>query len=122
MKITVDLNADTIARLNEYADHNNRPLDDVVDDILESYLTKPAAELEMILNDPDLHSEYKSFQSTLNTYMIEEINTLESMSKTESGLPTDYAMAKVFERLTSKHLFKSYLNVDLFTTFMKNKI
>lgn len=122
MKINVELDNETVDRLSSYAEHNNRSIDEVVSEMLESYLTRPASELELIMNNTEMRGEYQSFQKVLNNYMVEEIETLRSMARTGSGLDTDFPMAKVLERLTSKHLFKSYLNVDLFTTYMKNKI
>ncbi|MEX5935987.1 hypothetical protein [Mammaliicoccus sciuri] len=122
MKNTVYIRTDLFDRVESYAKHNNRDVDEVIEEILDTYLAKPAAELEEILNDTKLKTDYQQFQKTLQTYMNEEIDTLASMSETDSALDTDFPMSKVFERLTTKHLFKSYLNVDLFTTFMKNKI
>mgnify|MGYP001947207303 CR=1 FL=1 len=119
VKMILDLNEQTIKDMQEYCDHHNITINKLITDLFVRYIKEPTATFFEIHDD----NEFWDFVLLLNNYLSEAIYDIKSLSESEEAFETDEAMAKVFERLSEKHIKQAYVIMDLFKVYkeaMKN--
>lgn len=119
MKMILNLDEQTVKDMQEYCDHHNITINKLITDLFVRYIKEPTATFFEIDDD----NEFWDFVLLLNNYLSEAIYDIKSLSESEEAFETDEAMAKVFERLSEKHIKQAYVVMDLFKVYkeaMKN--